>query len=83
MSSRLWEKLISAAAHALFVAHIVVDLGRGRPTASPPAHGRAVLATLCKRERLLALLDAVTEVVVAADAASGAVWAYLCCVGVG
>lgn len=69
----LWRELLSAVQGMSNMAWLVLCIGWGKGGSSPPPpHARLVLTTLCKQERVLCLLDAVTEVVMAAGEAAGA-----------
>lgn len=69
----LWKLLMRCVRGVSLLASQVLDIalqGRGAP-AGPPPQAAALLATLCKRERLLDLLDLAAEVL-GAEVATGA-----------
>lgn len=68
-----WRELPDAAAAALWTGRKMMEVGVPMLSGgSPTQHSAAVLATLCKQDRLLALLEAALDVLAAADEAVGA-----------
>lgn len=62
---RVAEKVLRAAS-------AVMDAGQLSSAATPPPHAKAMLATLCKQDKLWCMLGAAADVLQAVDAASGA-----------
>lgn len=78
-ATNIWGGLLQTVENVLDAACMALDVARHQPGNSgrQSPYAAAVLATLCKHERLLGLLDVTAGAVVVPDAAAGAVPARL------
>lgn len=69
-ASPLWGALVRGAVTALCTTYFIMGIGQHCSIDFPP-YAKAVLATLCTREKLLGLLGVAAELLLAADEAAG------------